>query len=67
MGQEGLQVRRKARRVTPGKRQSLESHYLFNFMLDVLDNNEVRKQQEKSLNKHGDIIINHDTLIAEFL
>ena len=67
MIQEGMQMRRKCKRVTPGKRQSLESNYLFNFLLDVLDNCDVRMQQERSLKKHGNFVINPQTLIAEFL
>ena len=66
MSQEGLQVRRKYKRVTPGKRQSLENHYLFNFLLDVLDNLEQRNCQDKQLLKHGKFVINPLSLIAEF-
>jgi hypothetical protein len=65
MSQEGHQMKRKSKRVTSGKRQNLETHYLFNFLLDVLDNNDVRKKQEKSLSKHGDFIVNPKTLVAE--
>ena len=67
MSQEGLQMRRKSKRVTPGKRQTFESHYLFNFLLDVLDNFEVRKKQEKDLLKHGEFVINSKSFIAEFV
>ena len=67
MSQEGLQMRRKCKRVTPGKRQSFENHFLFNFLLDVLDNFEQRKNQEKQLLKHGNFVINPISLIAEFL
>ena len=67
MSQEGLQVRRKCKRVTPGKRQSLENHVLFNFLLDVLDNNEMRLKQEKRLSKHGNFVVNPKTLIADFV
>ena len=67
MSQEGLQMRRKSKRVTPGKRQSFESHFLFNFLLDVLDNYENRKKQENNLLKHGTFVINPKSLVAEFL
>ena len=67
MSQEGLQMRRKCKRVTSGKQQSLESHFLFNYLLDVLDNYEVRKQQENILSKHGNFVINPKSLIAEML
>lgn len=58
-------MRRKSRRVVFGKRQSLETHYLFNFLLDVLDNLEVRKEQEKCLSKMGKYNVNVHSLIAE--
>jgi hypothetical protein len=67
MSQEGLQMRRKTKRVTPGKRQSFENHYLFNFLLDVLDNKEIRIKQENLLQKHGKFVINPRTLVAEFV
>ena len=67
MNQEGLQMRRKCKRVTPGKRQSFENHFLFNFLLDVLDNFETRKKQEKSLSKIGKFVINPNSCIAMFL
>ena len=67
MSQEGLQMRRKSKRVTPGKRQSFENHFLFNFLLDVLDNFETRKNQEKKLSKKGNFVKNPKTYIAEFL
>merc|ERR1719318_335400 len=64
MSQEGLQMRRKAKRVTSGKRQSFESHFLFNFLLDALDNCETRKKQEMSLKAHGDFVVNPKSLVA---
>ena len=65
MNQEGLQMIRKRKRVTAGKQQSFESHFLFNFVLDVLDNNDVRQKQEICLRKHGSFVINPKSLIAE--
>ena len=53
MVQEGLQMRRKSKRVTAGKRQSLESHFCFNFLMDVLENQTTRRKQEIALLKHG--------------
>ena len=67
MSQEGLQMRRKCKRVTPGKRQTFENHYLFNFLLDVLENYNTRLKQEKSLHKHGSFVINSDSFIADFV
>ena len=67
MSQEGLQMRRKAKRVTPGKRQTFENHYLFNFLLDVLENFEQRKKQEKQLSKHGNYVIDPISRIAMFM
>ena len=67
MSQEGLQVRRKYRRVTAGKRQSLESHFCFNFALDILENLRTRRQQELALQKSGDFVVNKNTLVAEFV
>ena len=65
MSQEGHQMRRKCTRVTSGKRQSLESHHLlFNFLLDVLENQETRKKQETELLKYGNFVINDKTLIS---
>ena len=49
MSQEGLQQRRKCKRVAVGKRQTLESHFIFNFLLDVLENLEVRRKQEHKM------------------
>ena len=67
MSQEGLQMRRKCKRVTSGKRQSFENHFLFNFLLDVLENQETRKKQETNLLKHGNFVINPKSLVAELL
>ena len=67
MAQEGHQMRRKSKRVTAGKRQSFESHFLFNYLMDILENQKTRKKQETVLFKHGDIIVNEKTLVAEFL
>ena len=60
-------MRRKAKRVTSGKRQSFESHFLFNYLLDVLENCETRKKQEISLKAHGDFVVDHKSLVAEML
>ena len=60
-------MRRKVKRVTPGKRQTFENHYLFNFLLDVLENFEQRKKQEKQLAKHGKYVIDPNTYIAMFI
>ena len=66
MSQEGLQLRRKNKRVASGKRQSFESHFLFNFLLDVLENLETRRKQEISLSqKSGMYRINRISLLAE--
>ena len=67
MSQEGHQITRKCKRVTPGKRQSFETHFLFNYLLDVLDNYDMRKKQEKSLLKFGTYNVNSKSLIAEFM
>ena len=67
MSQEGLQMRRKCKRVTSGKRQSFENHFLFNFVLDFLDNYEIRKRQETSLVKHGNFVINPKSLVADLI
>ena len=67
MSQEGHQVRRKSKRVTSGKRQTFESHYLFNFLLDVIENWQVRKKQETKLAKHGKFIVDPVSLIAELV
>jgi len=64
MSQEGLQVRRKCKRVVAGKRQSFESHFLFNFMLDILDNWEVRRRQEVKLSREGNFAIDKNSLLA---
>ena len=66
MSQEGLQVRRKSKRVTPGKRQSFESHFCFNFLMDILENQRTRRKQEITLRKHGEFLVNKRTLVAEF-
>ena len=65
MSQEGLQVRRKSKRVTAGKRQSFESHFCFNFIMDVLENLKTRQKQENSFQKNGEYTINRVTLVAE--
>ena len=64
MSQEGLQVRRKCKRVVAGKRQSFESHFLFNFMLDILDNWEVRRRQEVKLSRERNFVIDKNSLLA---
>ena len=64
MSQEGLQMRRKCKRVPAGKRQSFESHFLFNYMLDILDNWETRKRQEVKLNREGKYLIDKTSLLA---
>ena len=67
MSQEGLQKRRKCKRVAVGKRQSLESHYLFNYMLDILENMETRLKQDKKLKESGDYIVQLSSLLAEMV
>ena len=66
MSQEGLQMRRKSKRVAPGKRQSFESHFCFNFLLDVLENKRTREKQEVALAKHGKFSVDPKTLVADF-
>ena len=63
MSQEGLQVKRKCKRVTVGKRQTFESHYLFNFILDVLDNMDTRRKQEEKIGI-GNFVVDSKSLKA---
>lgn len=67
MSQEGHQLRRKNKRVAVGKRQSLESHFLFNYLLDILENMQTRKSQEAKMRLLGDFIVESKSLVAKMM
>ena len=58
-------MRRKSKRVTAGKRQTFEAHFLFNYLLDVLENLDIRRKQEVEIRKRGDYFVNKKSLVAE--
>ena len=60
-------MRRKSKRVTAGKRQTFEAHFLFNYILDVLENLDIRKKQEMKIRERGNYIVDEKSLVAMIL